>query len=1010
MPQAGVTGVAGVPPAALFAMNGARLREGRARARGGRVAAWTALAAVALLGCGPAPADGDGGGVLTVHVVAHSHCDAGYKKTFRGYHDTEVSRILTSVTAALRAVPDRTFIWSESSFLQAWLEGAGRAHAADFKALVQEGRIEIVGGGWVMHDEAATTHYAQVRQMQVGHTEVLQPFFGDGFRVKHGWQIDPFGQGTWSPTLMALSGFDAWVINRIGDLERDALKADRGLQFLWKGNEDLPDVDSQVLTHVLDTHYNATALLDWETPGDAAPPVTPANVQALAEVYVAEVVRRSKWYRYPALLAPFGDDFRFQNATLQFEIMDKIMAHINANQDLFQEKFGVKIAMQYSTLAMFFDDLAKHEPVFPQRGAQTFLPITDHDLQAWSGFYSGFPALKRLARACESLYRTTEGFYAALVLSTGRRDAAVEAQLEYSRKQVGLLQHHDALPATGYGLNNQDYMHRLRKARDLTRSALEAAVTGLQRNGTAGPEPPYELHLLEDPVVLSEGAYVQLAVACGHPRSVPPGLVRVKVNRPDVMVFAATGTAVPSQVVKDASEDSKYDLYFAVRDVPPGGVATFYLSTCVLTHWTDPPFPRDPAECAAYSKHVDYAAPTPGPVAQNERYEVRVGEDLGVEIVDRRLGADSGTMRLEWAFYNATVDNVYKFDGQQAPVPIPATVRSVAVQEGPLAVSVAITLSDSIALDVLLVRGSATPLEAATLRMQVRVGPLPPFQDFVGRITTGIASDGLWYAENGYQLHRSVYDPEKRAGQNFKPTSRASLEDDRTTLTLVAGQILAATSPRPGQLEVMLHRRVNDENFLRGNASPRGDDSAVAVVDLHLHAGPRSDDTAVETALLSEIVSQPPRVLTRDGPLLPQGLPWTSPPAVALEVPPGPAVPYQVQVLSCYIPQRRDGKVVVHLQLEHRFAADETKGVPVSFHVAQAVPALGELGPVEVEEMSLTYLTTAAAARARRLWTSADRPAGGPAAGPGCDLGGGWVRLMPKAVCTLQISAASAAA
>ena len=50
------------------------------------------------------------------------------------------------------------------------------------------------------------------------------------------------------------------------------------------------------------------------------------------------------------------------------------MAHINANQDLFQEKFGVKIAMQYSTLAMFFDDLAKHEPVFPQRGAQTFLP------------------------------------------------------------------------------------------------------------------------------------------------------------------------------------------------------------------------------------------------------------------------------------------------------------------------------------------------------------------------------------------------------------------------------------------------------------------------------------------------------------------------------------------------------------------------------------------------------------------------------------------------------------
>ena len=76
------------------------------------------------------------GAPLTVHVVAHSHCDAGYRQSFegesrlttaahcydvsQGYYVTEVKHILTSAVQALLSAEglrlNRTFIWQEQSF------------------------------------------------------------------------------------------------------------------------------------------------------------------------------------------------------------------------------------------------------------------------------------------------------------------------------------------------------------------------------------------------------------------------------------------------------------------------------------------------------------------------------------------------------------------------------------------------------------------------------------------------------------------------------------------------------------------------------------------------------------------------------------------------------------------------------------------------------------------------------------------------------------------------------
>lgn len=161
-----------------------------------RLAALVTLAALVALA--PGAADGRDGaravhaaraprataaGRRVVHVVPHSHCDTGYKKTYAGYLATEVSSVLSSVTAALDADRSLRFVWAEASYLTEWLRDIATAReAATFRAHVADGRIELVNGAWSMHDEAVTTFVAQLANLRAGHAALRAALGEDAYR------------------------------------------------------------------------------------------------------------------------------------------------------------------------------------------------------------------------------------------------------------------------------------------------------------------------------------------------------------------------------------------------------------------------------------------------------------------------------------------------------------------------------------------------------------------------------------------------------------------------------------------------------------------------------------------------------------------------------------------------------------------------------------------------------------------------------------------------------------
>lgn len=91
-------------------------------------------------------------GPLDIFMVAHTHDDCGWLKTVFGYYNASVNFILTSVTEALAAHPDRRFIWSEVKWFEMWWPQQTAATQELFKRLVATGQLEFVGAGWSQSD------------------------------------------------------------------------------------------------------------------------------------------------------------------------------------------------------------------------------------------------------------------------------------------------------------------------------------------------------------------------------------------------------------------------------------------------------------------------------------------------------------------------------------------------------------------------------------------------------------------------------------------------------------------------------------------------------------------------------------------------------------------------------------------------------------------------------------------------------------------------------------------
>ncbi|XP_055388749.1 uncharacterized protein LOC129617622 [Condylostylus longicornis] len=214
------------------------------------------------------------------HLAAHSHLGLNNSIQF-----ADVSSTLSSVVASLDPYytnvwgkrRDRKFSIVEVAFLWRWWNQQTPEVHQLLRQQIQNKSIEIVSGGWVMHDEASTHYVEMIDQMAMGHG-----FVNSAFNVTptSGWQIDPFGHSLFHAWLSTQFGFNGIVTARI-DFQSD------------------PYLD------------------DFNVNG---------RVQQFLDVFNQRYANAS---RLNHVLIPMGSDFTFQSAEYNFRFIDQLIHFVN---------------------------------------------------------------------------------------------------------------------------------------------------------------------------------------------------------------------------------------------------------------------------------------------------------------------------------------------------------------------------------------------------------------------------------------------------------------------------------------------------------------------------------------------------------------------------------------------------------------------------------------------------------------------------------------------------------
>ena len=127
------------------------------------------------------------------------------------------------------------FQWSEVSFIQLWWKDQNPATREAFKNLVVSGQLELTGGGLVMNDEALTTLFAIIENVNEGRRWIEENI---GVTVDTSWQNDPFGLSATMSYLYGRMDYLGMWIQRVHYRVKAYLAHERSFEFWWRQHGD----------------------------------------------------------------------------------------------------------------------------------------------------------------------------------------------------------------------------------------------------------------------------------------------------------------------------------------------------------------------------------------------------------------------------------------------------------------------------------------------------------------------------------------------------------------------------------------------------------------------------------------------------------------------------------------------------------------------------------------------------------------------------------------------------
>lgn len=460
---------------------------------------------------------------LRVFVIPHSHNDPGWLQTVDEYYQSKTKKILTNIVNALKENEKRRFIWEEISYLSMWWEDATEQAKTDLRKLVLSGQLEIVGGGWVMNDEANSHYFAIIEQIIEGNTWLYDHI---GVVPRNAWAIDPFGHSPTMAYLYKRMDFQNMLIQRTHYEVKKALARKKNLEFMWRQSWDTGN-RTDILCHMMPFYSYDIPHTCGPDPSvccqfdfgryplghsDSCPwgfspvMITPENVEERSHLILDQWRKKATLYRTNTVLIPLGDDFRYAydgEANLQYENYERIFEYINQQTEL-------KANCQFGTLGDYFTAVREELAIELEKEKESermsgkaregkdesvalplpvlsgdFFTYSDVRQDYWSGYYTSRPFYKSVDRVLEATLRGAEILMAIATVSEASNQKGLEQKISIrerhgqnlvkARRHLALFQHHDGVTGTAKNHVVNDYGNKMHSSlTDLQKLMCEA--------------------------------------------------------------------------------------------------------------------------------------------------------------------------------------------------------------------------------------------------------------------------------------------------------------------------------------------------------------------------------------------------------------------------------------------------------------------------------------------------------------------------------------------------------
>lgn len=807
---------------------------------------------------------------LKVFVVPHSHNDPGWKLTVEEYYDRQSRHILDTIVETLSKDPRRKFIWEEMSYLERWWRDTTDVMKETLINLVKNGQLEIVGGGWVMNDEANSHYFAIIEQIAEGNMWLNDTI---GFVPRNNWAIDPFGYSSTMAYLLRRMGFDNMLIQRTHYELKKELAWHKNLEYVWRQSWDAEET-TDIFVHMMPFYsYDIPHTCGPEPAiccqfdfarmqgfvyeqcpwGQYPVETTQENVHERALKLLDQYKKKSTLYRTNTLLVPLGDDFRYINveeAEAQFRNYQMLFDYINSNPSLNTEaKFGTledyftavrdeAERINYSSPGVVGSSLVEG---FPSLSGD-FFTYADRQQDYWSGYYVSRPFFKAVDRVLEQTLRATE-MMVALTLGCCRRAhcekfaMAFSYKLTAARRNLALFQHHDGVTGTAKDHVVMDYgtrMHTSLQDLQIFMSKGIEALLGIRYDKLDQSPSQYEPAIVRSKydaqpvhkvISIRDGTY-QSVVFYNPLEQTREEVVMVVVDRPDITVVDSNMSCVQSQISPELRYHNskiftgKHRVYWKVL-VPAMGLETYYISNGFVGCEK-----AEPAKLKLFSKASSVTCPSPyscgkieGDVAEIENQHQKLTFNVRYGLLQKiTLKNSSPSIVNEEVGMYASSGGAYLFKPSGEAQPIIEGDGLLLISEGPLlqeVFSYPKTAWDKSPIShSTRIYNSEDAVQGFVVEKEYHVELIDRHfndRELIVRYKTDVDSKKVFYSDlNGFQMsRRETYDKIPLQGNYYPMPSLAFIQaSNGRRFSVHSRQSLGVASLQNGWLEIMLDRRL----------------------------------------------------------------------------------------------------------------------------------------------------------------------------------------------------------